>query len=284
MLKAVQLPNLKKCREARQWTQDMMSELSGVSVRTIQRIESGAGSSLDSAKALAVALELPSVRSLQEDEPAEPPLVQKQASAEDACFPVRPHPMSDEERENHAYISGMRRQDTVNGALLLLVILVGILLTTEGRSALASTAASAVVVAGIGWGLTKLLRRAGVKGLGSGIVLISTLLVIILTGGWYGYTTLGSGFAAFQKKRLAVDVVKFARDTGMSMRTEQIDTGRVASVDDMQVRAIAPNADEWDRLVSKLQDLGPLGDCPDLRSDMTVREVEDWGQQCIPLQ
>lgn len=52
-MKSIQLQNLKAYREAKGWSQDMLATLSGVSKRTIQRIESGCGASVESAKSLA---------------------------------------------------------------------------------------------------------------------------------------------------------------------------------------------------------------------------------------
>ena len=52
-MKSIQLQNLKAYREAKGWSQDMLATLSGVSKRTIQRIESGCGASIESAKSLA---------------------------------------------------------------------------------------------------------------------------------------------------------------------------------------------------------------------------------------
>jgi len=52
-MKSIQLQNLKAYREAKGWSQEMLATLSGVSKRTIQRIESGCGASVESAKSLA---------------------------------------------------------------------------------------------------------------------------------------------------------------------------------------------------------------------------------------
>lgn len=57
-MKTVSLPKLKAFRENMDWSQDMLSEYSGVSVRTIQRIESGGNTSIESARALSASLEL----------------------------------------------------------------------------------------------------------------------------------------------------------------------------------------------------------------------------------
>jgi transcriptional regulator with XRE-family HTH domain len=59
-MKNIYLNELKVQRELVNWSQEMLSEYSGVSVRTIQRIESGSRTSIESAKSLASALSLPS--------------------------------------------------------------------------------------------------------------------------------------------------------------------------------------------------------------------------------
>lgn len=51
--------NLKSMRSTKGWSQEQMAEISGVSVRTIQRIEKGEAPSLETAKALAAAFEQP---------------------------------------------------------------------------------------------------------------------------------------------------------------------------------------------------------------------------------
>ncbi|WP_019603055.1 helix-turn-helix domain-containing protein [Teredinibacter turnerae] len=49
---------LKRLRHKRNWTQEQLAEISGLSVRTIQRIESGGKASLESLNALASVLEV----------------------------------------------------------------------------------------------------------------------------------------------------------------------------------------------------------------------------------
>lgn len=48
-------------REVRQWSQEQLSEISGLNVRTIQRVEQGQAASLDTRRALAVAFEFEDV-------------------------------------------------------------------------------------------------------------------------------------------------------------------------------------------------------------------------------
>jgi transcriptional regulator with XRE-family HTH domain len=54
----LKLTKLKNVRENKGWTQETLAELSGLSVRTIQRLESGGGASSDSATAISLALSL----------------------------------------------------------------------------------------------------------------------------------------------------------------------------------------------------------------------------------
>ncbi|MFB9887933.1 2TM domain-containing protein [Balneatrix alpica] len=50
---------IKALRLQRGWSQEQLASISGVSVRTIQRLENGASASLDTRKALAAAMDLP---------------------------------------------------------------------------------------------------------------------------------------------------------------------------------------------------------------------------------
>lgn len=50
---------LRELRLARQWSQDQLAELSGLNLRIIQRLESGAKISNESLRALAAVLEVP---------------------------------------------------------------------------------------------------------------------------------------------------------------------------------------------------------------------------------
>ena len=52
------LMNIKKLRLERGWSQEQLADISGISRRTIQRIENGANAGLDSQNALAAAFEL----------------------------------------------------------------------------------------------------------------------------------------------------------------------------------------------------------------------------------
>lgn len=52
-LKTINLRNIKKMRLERHWSQDQLSEMIGLSIRTIQRIENGENAGLESLKSLA---------------------------------------------------------------------------------------------------------------------------------------------------------------------------------------------------------------------------------------
>ncbi len=54
----VNLRDLKKMRLERHWSQDQLAEMSGLSIRTIQRIENGENAGLESLKSLAAVFEI----------------------------------------------------------------------------------------------------------------------------------------------------------------------------------------------------------------------------------
>ncbi len=59
---------VRKLRLKRGWSQEQLAEMSGLSVRTIQRIERGQGPGLESSKSLAAVFEVPVTALRQEDE------------------------------------------------------------------------------------------------------------------------------------------------------------------------------------------------------------------------
>ena len=62
---------VRKLRLQRAWSQDHLAQLSGLSIRTIQRIERGQKAGLESMKALAAVFEIP-LADLQQQEPDMP--------------------------------------------------------------------------------------------------------------------------------------------------------------------------------------------------------------------
>ena len=56
--KTINLRDIKKLRLERHWSQDQLAEMSGLSVRTIQRIENGENAGLESLKSLASVFEI----------------------------------------------------------------------------------------------------------------------------------------------------------------------------------------------------------------------------------
>jgi transcriptional regulator with XRE-family HTH domain len=54
----INLRDLKKMRLQRHWSQDQLAEMSGLSIRTIQRIENGENAGLESLKSLAAVFEI----------------------------------------------------------------------------------------------------------------------------------------------------------------------------------------------------------------------------------
>jgi transcriptional regulator with XRE-family HTH domain len=67
---------LRELRVVRQWSQEQLAKLSGLNLRTIQRLESGAKISTESLRALAAVFEVPAESLLRGDpEPSQPALV-----------------------------------------------------------------------------------------------------------------------------------------------------------------------------------------------------------------
>jgi len=62
------LRDIKKLRIERHWSQEQLAEMSGLSIRTIQRIESGENAGLESLKSLAAVFEIEIVDSKKEEE------------------------------------------------------------------------------------------------------------------------------------------------------------------------------------------------------------------------
>lgn len=57
-LESINLKDIKEMRQERHWSQDQLAEMSGLSRRTIQRIENGENAGLESMKALAAVFEI----------------------------------------------------------------------------------------------------------------------------------------------------------------------------------------------------------------------------------
>jgi transcriptional regulator with XRE-family HTH domain len=55
---------IKMFREARQWSQEQLAEISGLNVRTIQRVEQGLSASIDTRRAIAAAFEFEDIDAL----------------------------------------------------------------------------------------------------------------------------------------------------------------------------------------------------------------------------
>lgn len=82
-MKLIKVPLLRSIREKKGWTQELLAEHAGMSKRTVQRLESGENTTVESAQSLAATLGLPSYESLccyagQDGvQPASPPRAQK---------------------------------------------------------------------------------------------------------------------------------------------------------------------------------------------------------------
>jgi transcriptional regulator with XRE-family HTH domain len=57
-LRTINLRDIKEMRLERHWSQDQLAEMSGLSIRTIQRIENGENAGLESLKSLAAVFEI----------------------------------------------------------------------------------------------------------------------------------------------------------------------------------------------------------------------------------
>ena len=64
----INLRDIKKMRLERHWSQDQLAEMSGLSIRTIQRIENGENAGLESLKSLAAVFEINIVDSNKKEE------------------------------------------------------------------------------------------------------------------------------------------------------------------------------------------------------------------------
>lgn len=69
--KSVSLIDIKKLRLERHWSQAQLAELSGLSIRTIQRIEKGENADFETLKSLAAVFEVNLTREKQNDEDQE---------------------------------------------------------------------------------------------------------------------------------------------------------------------------------------------------------------------
>ena len=67
----INLRDIKEMRLERHWSQDQLSEMSGLSIRTIQRIENGENAGLESLKSLAAVFETNIVDSDKKEEMAQ---------------------------------------------------------------------------------------------------------------------------------------------------------------------------------------------------------------------
>lgn len=64
----INLRDIKKMRLERHWSQDQLAEMSGLSIRTIQRVENGENAGLESLKSLAAVFEINIADSNKKDE------------------------------------------------------------------------------------------------------------------------------------------------------------------------------------------------------------------------
>lgn len=139
---------LRELRAARQWSQEQLAKLSGLNLRTIQRLESGAKISTESLRALAAVFEVP----------AESLLLGETTPSQQAVFAIRQEVLRGLE------FSGVTtRSDFWWFALAVLMLLALASLFTEAVGTLPLQLASLVVL--LPWiaACTRRLRDAGLN-------------------------------------------------------------------------------------------------------------------------
>ncbi|WP_283151011.1 helix-turn-helix domain-containing protein [Silvimonas soli] len=112
-------------RKQRAWTQEQLAQCSGLSVRTIQRIENGEPAGAETLQALAAVFEVP-VQDLQESAMAPPPLSASASPPADAPDPQA----ASQEAELRAQVEREARfwgQMQRFGALLVVLLIINLL-------------------------------------------------------------------------------------------------------------------------------------------------------------
>lgn len=166
-MKKITLPQLKSLRVSRDWTQEQLAEYAGLSVRTIQRLESGEPAAIETAKSLAAALELVDYSALEAASRDQP-----KASKE---RPTMSHPnrgkalfadaVPDEDQvlgdgrvvlsaSNAEFVNSTRRIATVFGLSVLLSMFIAVAVDPDFHSGLITggkVLAGVGVVAGVLW-------------------------------------------------------------------------------------------------------------------------------------
>lgn len=286
-MKALKLNALKKHREAKQWTQDMLADFSGVSVRTIQRLESGSGASMDTAKSLAATLGLQSVAELQEIQGAIQPEVADSAPVAAVSPAPEPSPAIDPSHaQNHEFVSMLRKQHMFGGAVLFIMLIIAVLSSPEGRNAVYWTIGSGLTAAAVGWLLMRRLPKERILPSIAPFAALGFMIALM----WQGYQFLHRGFQEIQLKAFVVQVYD-ARSSvdhalGLWMDEQEKAGEDVFHYGKLRVDGLLKDG-SWAELVSKMSDRPFPASCPPLRVDMTTDELNDWldhaDQVCVKL-
>ncbi|MCF6305745.1 MAG: helix-turn-helix domain-containing protein [Rhodobacteraceae bacterium] len=155
---------LRKIRLERGWSQEQLSELSGVSTRTIQRIERGKKASLETLKCLAAVFETEINHLQQEPEMTEPLTAEDRAALskvkewmhyDDDGYVVDPS-LSAEERDALSYVR------EVKGFYAHLITFVAVMLALLVINLLTSPEYFWVVWPALGWGIGLVVHGIGV--------------------------------------------------------------------------------------------------------------------------
>lgn len=129
---------VKKLRLQRGWSQETLAELTGVSARTIQRIEKGYKPGLETAKALASVFEVDISTFIHEENTMQQTLSKNPVETID-----------DEESDALAYVAGIK--EFYNHLILYLIFVV----TFVGAALFGATEANAMLIykGAVGWGI-----------------------------------------------------------------------------------------------------------------------------------
>ncbi len=155
---------LRKIRLERGWSQEQLSELSGVSTRTIQRIERGKKASLETLKCLAAVFET-EINHLQQEQDMTDPLTNEDRAAlskvkewmqyDDGGYIIDPS-LSAQERDALSYVR------EIKGFYNHLIAFIAVMLLLLGINLATSPEYLWVVWPALGWGIGLTVHGVGV--------------------------------------------------------------------------------------------------------------------------
>lgn len=144
---------VQKLRLQRGWSQQQLADLSGLSVRTVQRIERGGGASTESLKSLASVFEIDFLQ-LQEDAmPVQPTL-------DPAAPPPFPPAPGTTGTTSHEELLAMRHVERLRRFYRGVMIYVVVIAALAGLNATTSPHRWWVLWPALGWGFGLLVRAA----------------------------------------------------------------------------------------------------------------------------